>query len=103
VQAATHFRDRVKLNVTVKFTQTEHEDLTMVAVMADLKAGQKIWAPNPNGEGEVRAVFHAVVIDDPAPGPGGVARDRAWVHGMRAIMGARPFKAFRYKLRPRGR
>jgi len=32
VQAATHFRDRVKLNVNVKFTQTEETDLLIIEV-----------------------------------------------------------------------
>ena len=32
VQAGTHFRDRVKLNVNVKFTQTEGTDLLIIEV-----------------------------------------------------------------------
>ena len=69
--------------------------------MADLEEGQKVWAPDPNGEGEVRAVFHEGIVGDPALGTGGVPRDRAWVSWDEGDDAGTTFKAFRYKLRPR--
>jgi hypothetical protein len=69
--------------------------------MADLTEGQHVWAPNPNGEGEVRAIFHEVIVDDPAPDPNGNPRDQAWVSWDEGDDEGTTFKALRYKLRPR--
>jgi hypothetical protein len=40
--------------------------------------GVKVWAPHPNGKGEVRATFLAIAIGEPVS-VNGLERDAAWI------------------------
>ena len=46
--------------------------------MGELQEGQKVWAPKPDGPGELTAVFIAVAIGEPIR-VDGISRDAAWI------------------------
>lgn len=60
----------------------------------------KVWAPDPDSDGEIRATFIAIAVGEPIA-VNGIDRDAAWVtfeEGDReGTTGRAPF----YKLRPR--
>lgn len=43
-----------------------------------IEAGQNVWAPAPDGEGELKAVFLAIAVDEPLR-VDGIKRDAAWI------------------------
>lgn len=65
-----------------------------------MEEDEKVWAPDPDGDGEIRATFTAIAVGEPIA-VDGIDRDAAWItfeEGDReGTMGRVPF----YKLRPR--
>ena len=43
-----------------------------------IEENEEVWAPDPDGGGEIRAVFLAIAIDEPIDVEG-IERDGAWV------------------------
>lgn len=43
-----------------------------------MEENEAIWAPGPDGDGEIRAVFLAIAVDRPID-VDGIERDAAWV------------------------
>ena len=70
-------------------------------ISTGMDKNEKIWAPDPDSEGEIRATFLAIAVDEPID-VDGIDRDAAWIsfeEGDRAgSTGRVPF----YKLRLRG-
>jgi hypothetical protein len=73
---------------------------TLRRAMAELSEGQRVWSPNPNGDGEVRAIFHEVIVDDPVE-VNGVPRDQAWTSWDEPDSDGGTFKVPYFRLRPR--
>jgi hypothetical protein len=65
-----------------------------------MEENDKIWAPNPDGDGDIRATFITIAVGEPIA-VGGIDRDAAWItfeEGDREGSAGRvPF----YKLKPR--
>jgi hypothetical protein len=43
-----------------------------------MEEGAEVWAPSPDGEGEVRAKFLAIAVNEPISVEG-IQRDAAWI------------------------
>lgn len=68
--------------------------------MAELAEGQKVWAPDPDGHRQVRAIFHEVIVNDPIL-VNGIPRDRAWCSYADGENEGLTFRAVYFELRPR--
>jgi hypothetical protein len=47
-------------------------------MMFGMEEGAKVWAPSPEGDGEIRAVFLAIAVGEPITVEG-IDRDAAWI------------------------
>jgi hypothetical protein len=65
-----------------------------------MEEGQKVWVPDPDGDGEIRATFIAIAVGEPIA-VDGIDRDAAWitfeVGDREGTMGRVPF----YRLKTR--
>jgi hypothetical protein len=68
--------------------------------MAELSEGQAVWAPDPEGGGEVRAIYHEVIVGEPIE-VNGRLRDAAWCSYAEGDDEGLTFRAVYEKLRPR--
>ena len=64
-----------------------------------MEEGQKVWAPDPDGE-EVKAVFFSVAVDEPLD-VDGISRDAAWICWEEGEDEGTTARVPYFKLRPR--